>query len=108
MLYEILFSSYLDHNEGPVIKIDELAEICPEEFRQDNPWTKFVSQLFGKKVNLDIWPWKAKNENIIKHQLNCLDEVFDSSHSNKFAIAGWMLSEMLESVPENIVATSKQ
>lgn len=83
----------------------ELSEICPIDFRKDNPWSKVAKSILHSRAVNDIshWQWKAGEEETRVQQKRCfhaLLQTFELSYENKLAVAGWMLSEMLVEVPE--------
>ena len=90
---------------GGVSNERELAEICPNEFKKNNPWSSLASDLFFMGGKINHWKFKSDNPVVYRHQLACLRGLlgsFEISHEDKEAIAGWMLSEMLQEVPEYI------
>lgn len=97
-----LFAGILEYlgglsNEG------ELAKVCPEEFRRNNPWSDYVSSLF-RTGNADMagWKWKSDNQAERRRQMEyflSLIDTFDLKREDKEAVTCWMLSEMLVEVP---------
>ncbi len=90
---------------GGLTNEDELAELCPDEFKNNNPWSSYAMKLFYSGGNVANWNWKSDNDTVRKHQLGCfigLLGTFGLSHQDKESVAGWMLSEMLTEVPEHI------
>jgi hypothetical protein len=90
---------------GGLSNEDELAKLCPGEFKRDNPWSDYSRKVFFLGANISNWKWKSANPNIRKHQHACwygLLGTFGLSRENKEAVAGWMLSEMLSEVPQHI------
>ncbi len=87
---------------GGLSNEDELASICPAEFKEDNPWSKFGTRLFLEGANTRNWEWKSDDKLIRHKQFECLSGILGSfiEHEDKEAVAGWMLSEMLSKVPE--------
>ena len=88
---------------GGLSNEDELAEVCPEEFKKDNPWSDYASRMFFGGANISNWKWATDDETIRKTQKACLSGLlgtFGLDHQDKEAVAGWMLSKMLTKVPE--------
>lgn len=82
-----------------------LAQKCPEEFQRNNPWSNYAMDIFFQGGNIKNWEWKSEDDEIKAKQLACFHGLlgtFELSRQNKQAVAGWMLSEMLQSVPEHI------
>jgi hypothetical protein len=90
---------------GGLTNEKELAKKCPKEFQQDNPWSNYAMKLFYNGGNIKNWKWKSDDDGIKEKQFACfygLLGTFGLRHEDKKAIAGWMLSEMLQEVPEHI------
>lgn len=87
---------------GGLSNEDELAVLCPAEFKKDNPWSKYTMTIFYQGANIGNWDWKSDDEEARHKQLGCLKGILGSfvSTEDKEAVAGWMLSEMLSKVPE--------
>lgn len=106
MPQELLFSGNPEPLGG-LTNEDELAEACPKEFQQDNPWSDYASKLFFLGGNIKNWKWKSEDKQVKNRQFACfrgLLGTFGLPHENKEAVAGWMLSEMLTEVPEHITS----
>lgn len=100
----ILFTGELSYFGGLSNEI-ELAKKCPEEFKQDNPWSDYALKLFYSGGKISNWEWKSEDIQEQKTQITyfkCLLETFYLSHEDKTAVSGWMLSNMLNKVPEYI------
>ena len=88
---------------GGLSNEEELAEICPEEFKKDNPWSDYTSRIFFGGANTSNWKWATDNQDIRKAQVACFKGLlggFALDQEDKEAVAGWMLSKMLTEVPE--------
>ena len=81
-----------------------LRSVCPRSFQTDkNPWTAFVPALYFS-FNSSNWSWRAKCANIQKEQLSFFQNILfecDVSPNIREPIAGWLLSIMLEEIPEH-------
>lgn len=85
----------------------ELEEVCPSEFREENSWSDYASKIFFMGADISKWKWRETDPEERKKKLQCFDGLLGSfgiSHEGKEAVAGWMLSVMLEEVPEWISA----
>jgi hypothetical protein len=84
----------------------ELAELCPSEFKEANDWSIFAMALFaGVAGEVKDFEWKTDDVEVRKHQSECfrgLLGTFGLGHYEKESVAGWMLSEMLDEVPERV------
>lgn len=83
----------------------ELAILCPEEFKNNNPWSDYAMKLFYHGGNIANWKWKSDDTATRRHQRGCFSGLlgtFALPHQDKTAVAGWMLSEMLSEVPEHV------
>lgn len=84
----------------------ELVKICPEDFKNNwtsNKWCNYASKLFFSGGSIKNWKWKTIDTADREIQLRCfygLLGTFGIPHESKEAVAGWMLSEMLEELPE--------
>jgi len=90
---------------GGLSNEEELIEICPAEFKNGNAWSSYAMALFYEGANIKNWKWKLTDNKAKGHQLSCLKGLlgtFGIPHQDKLAIAGWMLSEMLNEIPEHI------
>jgi hypothetical protein len=104
MSKELLFSGYPEPLGG-LSNEKELAKICPDDFQKNNPWSEYASKLFFMGGNIKYWKWKSEDAMVKGRQLACfrgLLGTFGLPHEHKQAVAGWMLSEMLQEVPEYI------
>ncbi len=107
---KIPFTGHPDIDFIGLTNEEELAEICPEDFKQDNPWTKYASHFVKKDVKrrnrliiTTHWRYKPGTEEERRHKLSCFTTILASPNlhfKQKIPIAGWMLSEILEEVPE--------
>lgn len=86
---------------GGLSNEDELAILCPNEFLRENDWSICAKKLHYRGGFTSWWKWKFSNKGRIKRQYACFDGILSSKLDpyRKFAVAGWMLSEMLESIP---------
>jgi hypothetical protein len=90
---------------GGVSNEDELAKACPKDFQHDNPWSNYAMELFYSGGNIKNWKWKSEDKEVKNKQFACFHGLlgtFGLRHEDKEAVAGWMLSEMLEEVPVHI------
>ena len=82
-----------------------LTRACPAQFKESNPWSDYAMSLFYSGGNIKNWKWKESDPQIRARQFSrfrALLGTFGIPHEDKEAVAGWMLSEILESVPECI------
>lgn len=101
---EILFSGELGFFGG-LSNGRDLVEVCPVEFKQDNQWSNYAKKLFSRGGNTDKWKWKSEDPAERRRQGLCFEASLigpDLSSEDKAAVAGWMLSEMLTEVPEQV------
>lgn len=87
---------------GGLSNEDSLAKICPEEFKKDNKWSDLANSIFFKGADTTNWNYKSSNVEEQTKQKNCLMgllQTFGLSHEDKEAVAGWMLSEILNKIP---------
>jgi len=104
MSQEILFAGEPEMFGG-LTNENELSKECPEEFKQNNPWSDYAMKLFFSGGNIKNWKWKSDDDEVKGRQFACfcgLLGTFGLPHGYKKAIVGWMLSEMLQEVPEHI------
>ena len=90
---------------GGLTNEDELARLCPDEFKDDNQWSHYAMQLFYRGGNIANWKWKTDDLQTRCRQRACFNGLlvtFGLSHEDKTSVAGWMLSEMLSEVPERV------
>jgi hypothetical protein len=88
---------------GGLSNEDELARECPDEFKDENPWSSYAMKLFFFGGNITNWKWKSGDPAKRSRQTRCfrgLLGTFNIPH-DKEAVAGWMLSEMLTEVPKH-------
>ncbi len=84
----------------------ELQKKCPEKFRSDwtsDPWCEAASSIFYNGCFPLVWKYKVTDKKEMEKQFTCFHSLlkgFGLKHEWKIAIAGWMLSEMLEEVPK--------
>ena len=99
---DVLFSGKPEFFGG-LSNEEELAQVCPEEFKKNNPWSDYVSRVFYYGADIRNWKWVTDDQNIRLTQLGYLRGVlggFALDHKDKEAVAGWMLSRILTEVPE--------
>lgn len=87
---------------GGLSNEQELAQACPEKFKDNNPWSTYAMKLFYMGGNIENWKWKSNDLAERSTQRNCFEGLlgsWDVRHEDKESIAGWMLSEMLTEVP---------
>lgn len=92
------------YSTGGLSNEDELARICPVEFKnRHNPWVSYASRLFFEGGIISHWKWRSDGEEK-ENQFRIFQSILEGfmSHSDKEAVAGWMLSRMLFEVPEYI------
>src|SRR5450755_734641 len=89
-------------------RIRMLVRMCPKGFYDsNNSWSSYVAALLSRGgVTEELnWKWKRSSSDIERtRQRRNLSEVLTEEMlvpSNRRAIAGWMLSEMLAEVPVN-------
>jgi len=90
---------------GGLSNENELVSLCPDEFKKDNPWSDIAMKLFFLGGNIKHWKFKSDDVAVCRRQFACfkgLISTFGISHEDKEAVAGWMLSEMLQEVPEYV------
>ena len=99
---------------GGITNEQELVKKCPKEFRDDyhnNQWCEAAQLIFFKGGQIKHWKWKSKDPKEISKQMECFKGVISGwglQHEDKTAVAGWMLSEMLEEVPVHIPVEKKE
>lgn len=96
-----LFPETSPFSLGGLPNEDELARICPQEFKKRNPWSDYASKVFYEGAIIDNWQWKSNDPAVQRRQKECFSGVLSGfmPHEKKEAVAGWMLSEMLTEVP---------
>lgn len=88
---------------GGLSNEEELVKECPVEFKNGNAWTGYAMSIFYAGGDISDWKWKSPDPAVCQHQLDCFYGLLGSMeirHQDKTAVAGWMLSEMLEEVPK--------
>lgn len=89
---------------GGVTNEAELDKTCPGEFRDPrNPWNAYVRYLLEPGSNKRASKFKSNNLEEINKQIGLFKAIirsFDLSRESKIAVASWMLSEILEEIPE--------
>jgi hypothetical protein len=103
---EILFSGTTDMR-GCLSNERELLELCPDEFHGDNAWADYAFWSYFAGGATIHWKWKSSDSGVKDRQFACfmaLLKTCDLDWLDRDAIAGWMLSEMLEEIPERIQA----
>ena len=86
---------------GGLSNEQKLVKLCPDEFKKSNKWSKLAMKLFYDGGSTHHW--KYKNDDLKSKQFSCLKGLlgtFEIKHEDKAAIAGWMLSEMLDELPD--------
>ena len=92
---------------GALSNVFELVELVPEEFSPENEWYQYVEHLYAKGGQEYDASWKARSdfvESLWYHTRKCFKYAFMDSRiprEKRFALCGWMLSEMLAEVPEH-------
>ena len=102
---ETLFSGDPGSFFGGLFNERDLAEACPDEFRQANDWSTYAMKLFFNSVSIANWKWRSNDKEERRRQHDCFRALlgtFVLSNEDKEAVAGWMLSEMLTEVPEYV------
>jgi len=87
---------------GGLSNEEQLVKLCPAQFKQENKWSKYASELFFSGGNKKNWQWKTSDKEEQKKQFACFRGLLSTwgiKHEHKEAVAGWMLSEMLTDVP---------
>jgi len=102
---------------GGQTNVKELAELCPQEFKERSNlwkghaiWLKCKDDSYIYYLARD-WVWKSEDRSVRSRQLSCLLNLVNTkndmiSRNDISAVVGWMLSEMLNEVP-NIVPTTQ-
>lgn len=93
-------------SSGGLSNEQELAKICPAQFRSDNPWSDYAMRLFSLGGNIANWKWKSIDALEKRRQRACFKALLGTSDltlEDKMAVAGWMLFEMLIEVPEHVL-----
>ena len=106
---EILFAGKEEFLDG-LSNERELARACPKEFHKDNAWSEYAARLFFMGGNVKNWRWKTDDPEKRQRQYACFKGLLGTyglMRKDKEAIGGWMLSEMLEEIPEYIPPTKK-
>jgi hypothetical protein len=79
----------------------DLAAACPPEFMKDNPWSRAAMRLYYDAAEAVTLKWKSEDVAEQSRQTQYFGALLDGDlpTREKFAVAGWMLSEMLTEVP---------
>jgi hypothetical protein len=81
----------------------ELALLVPAKYKgHHNPWSQAAMLIFFSGGRIDHWKWR--DSACRTQQLACFKALIGSfgiGHEQKEAVAGWMLSQMLQEVPEH-------
>lgn len=81
----------------------ELVPLIPSEFRlHGNPWAQLANSIFFNGASMKTWVFRSDDASVVRYQLDCFEAAlqgFDLSHQDKEALCGWMLSEILTTVP---------
>ncbi|OGI60717.1 hypothetical protein A2641_02350 [Candidatus Nomurabacteria bacterium RIFCSPHIGHO2_01_FULL_37_25] len=83
----------------------KLIENCPEEFFDNqNPWVRYANRIILGIGGYEKFEWRSKDTKIQEKQLACFRRVvyWGVKYELKETIAGWMLSEMLTTYPDNL------
>jgi hypothetical protein len=94
---------------GGLSNEEALARACPENFRRDNPWSEYAMNLFYCGAEISNWKFISSDEKEKTKQFRCFQGLLGSfgiRHEDKESVAGWMLSLMLEKVPQHIPVKS--
>ncbi|MEK7140164.1 MAG: hypothetical protein AAB815_00085 [Patescibacteria group bacterium] len=86
---------------GGLTNEKELVEKCPPEFKVANSWSTAARFATGG-ASMAGWKWRKENQATRRDQFQYLDALLDSRQLRddaKFAVAGWMLSEMFLEPP---------
>lgn len=87
---------------GGLSNEQELVNICPKEFKRDNKWSDLADMIFFKGADTRNWKYKSLDKDTQNKQKTCLMgllSTFGIKHEDKSAVGGWMLSEILEELP---------
>jgi hypothetical protein len=101
---QVLFDGFVKN--GRLSNIDELIDVLPDEFMLGNKWHLYVEHMFVCGCSAINHAWRYKryfNLALIEHMKNSFNAVFGDSSidpKSKISLCAWMLSEMLEEVPE--------
>lgn len=102
---EELFSGDTPHGGG-LTNEQRLWEICPDEFKRENPWSEHASSLFSGKGSFFFQEleWISNDGKERDRQKSCLYGILTTDRKvltteQKNAVAGWMLSKMLRELP---------
>ena len=81
----------------------ELDAALPDE-HLSGEWSDFAQKLFFEGSDgVNSWPFVDDDAEVVQQKLNLLRGLlgsFELDHERKMAVGGWMLSEMLATVPE--------
>ena len=92
---------------GGLSNQDALVALCPQEFRRPNEWSVYAALLYqcgGANMGGGEWVSFDEEERRQQHDyLKCLVLFSGLSDADKEAVGGWMLSQMLRTVPEYIL-----
>jgi hypothetical protein len=103
MSKELLFSGRVEVFGG-VTNEAKLEKACPEYFKDPkNPWNSYVRYLLEPGSNKRASRFKSEDTEEIYRQVKFFKAIlrsFDLSRESKIAVASWMLSEILEEIPE--------
>ena len=99
---------------NPLVSFDleakELVALCPPEFYSPNPWSDFVEEVytgFDRSMTPDssAWFWKQSDRKEQEVQKLRFFRLLASAlilYKDKMALAGFMLSLMLQETPPYI------
>jgi len=100
----VLFSSTVE--AGVLSNERRLVHMCPDEFMDDdNPWAQYVMKIATEGCDVSSWKWLTDDEDAREIQFGHFCFLLGASHlshNELKGLAGWMLFNMLEEIPEYI------
>src|SRR5690349_7342056 len=87
---------------GGLSNEEELAAVCPAEFRQSNPWSDYAMRLFVQGGVIAGQAWRSHAGAARTGRLGCFSGLvgsFGLGQEDRAAVAGGMVSEMLAEAP---------
>lgn len=112
MVREHILFSGLNFTAGCVYRLsnqEELAGLCPVNFKDiNNPWRKFVEKIWKEKgVSVENWSWKNSEKSVKQSSyFSTLLSTTRLNEENKLNLMAWMLSEMIDEIPEFILLSN--
>ncbi len=83
---------------------DELRRICPPKFYENNDWSSFINIIkYRDNYDQNKWDWKSTDVMEQRKQFYYLMKLIRSDkilNQYKLAIAGWYLSQILNTAPK--------